>query len=309
MMSVTLMVSGCVLLLGCNSSENVNPPVDAPPTLNHENYIDVVKHVFDVYSGLEYNNTIFKTHQFFYQNDPDTEELISTSPMQFHYEFSCDDSGGTAVADVVFPENTMIIRQIDLTFDLCDWDSELYDGTSHYTVAILGNEVWQHDGLILIDPDGVTTTVTGTVKESFSGCGYGDYQEWAAESVHYTIAVDVTTAELSNVNTRFGYGANCAQNQAVLEGSFMLRSPVTNGLLLDIDTPVAFANSDSAERLFPAGILRIRAADNSLIELNAANGDSQSVNVSITIGGATDSFSEPWSTWQDSLMLELDKGS
>ena len=89
----------------------------------------------------------------------------------------------------------------------------------------------------------------------------------------------------------------------------MLRSPVTNGLLLDIDTPVAFANSDSAERLFPAGTLRIRAADNSLLELNAANGDSQSVNVSITIGGATDSFSEPWSTWQDSLMLELDKGS
>ncbi len=307
-MPITLIVSSCLLLAGCSSSDRDNQPVDTTPTLNHENYIDVVRHVLGWYSGIEYNDTIVETHLFFYQSDYDTEELISTSPIQWHYEYSCDVMGGTAVADVAFPENTMIIREIDLAFNLCVWNSERYDGASHYTVSSLGNELWQHDGLTVADSDGVTTTVTGTVKESFSGCGYGDYQEWATDSAHYSVGSDATTIELSNVNTLFGYGADCAQNKAVLDGSFTLLSPVTNGLSLDVDIPLAFENTDSADRYFQAGILRIRAEDNSLIEVNAENGDSQSVNVSITIDGATDTFREPWNTWHDSLMLELVKG-
>lgn len=155
---------------------------------------------------------------------------------------------------------------------MCLWNSERYDGTSHYTVSSLGNEFWQHDGLTAVDSNGVTTTVTDTVKKSFRG--YGDYQEWAAESVSYSAISDTTTIELSNVNTLFGYGSNCAQNNAVLNGSFTLRSPATNGLSLDVDIPLAFENTDSADRYFQAGYLRIRAEDNSMIEVNAENGDS-----------------------------------
>ncbi|NND90697.1 MAG: hypothetical protein HKN42_07505 [Granulosicoccus sp.] len=281
---------------------------DQVPVLNHENYIVVVRHILDWYSGANYGNAIVQTRQFYAENDPDTSELVSTNPVHWQYVYACELPGGSAVVDIVFPENTGIVREYDLVFDACDWNSARYDGSSRYTVSSLGNEIWQHEGLTVTDADGLVTTVTGTVRESFSGCGYGDYQEWAVESVNYTEGGNVVTTELSAVNTHFGYGADCAQNRAVLGGSFTLVSPVTSGNLLDIDTPLIFENTGSSDRLFQAGNLRIRAADGSRIELNADNGESRSVTVSITIDGATDNFSEPWSTWQDSLVLDLDKG-
>lgn len=284
-------------------------PVEVTPTLNHENYIEVVRQVFDWFSGKAYNEAIQKPHRYTYDNSPISSELISTDPLHWLYEYTCDNTVGTATSNTVFPNLSSIVRYYELDFTACEWNSERFEGSTHYSVFVLGNEIWQHDDMRIVNSDNLSISATGTIKKTFSACGYGDYQEWVAESLQFAQGSEAVISELSNVNTRFGYGANCAQNLAVLEGSFQLRSPISNGLELSIDTPLAFQNAESNERFFETGILTIRAGDGSVIEVNADNGDRQSVLVSITANGSTDTFNEPWSTWQDSLVLDLVRGS
>lgn len=187
-------------------------------------------------------------------------------------------------------------------FTNCQYEDTLFNG--HYGLTFgKYNAVREYDNFSADINGGVALhEVTGSIvfKSGSPPCGI----LLRTRSVEqYKVTLADRTFEIKDWNTSFEQAtpvANfCDADTLDIAGQFLLRSDVTNDSWLEVAATEAITGTSDTPT---AGVITITADDASTIVLDFANGDSTSVNVTITNNTGQSIFDEPLTTWINSLL-------
>jgi len=281
----------------------VDQPSDAS-TLNHDNALAVVSRVLSVYAGKGYDEAIGRAHYIDTSDAPYSVEIVDAALDITKSVFACD-NGGTATLTAASYTESAFSSEL---YENCEWNGRVHDGEVNFNSQPYGVFNWEYDRMAVEDFDGGRLSVEGSVTRSYRVCKIDKFDRWQAENVHYESTTTDGFTQLENVNTVFGYGNECQQLTSRLEGSFTLRSPLVEGRLLHVDTPVDFVNPDSDSRRFLTGRLVIRAEDGSVLALDTDDGDSDAETVALVLmfDGESETQSHRWETWEEILSFDDD---
>ena len=269
------------------------------PTLNSDNYSEIVGYVLSLYERASYDIGYLGLYQYYFDNDPEFDD-----PLIVQATYDCPNEG-TGQANVQ-RNDTNAVTQLEFLFMECEWRDRVYEGDATIEHSSLfgprgqGSDAYAFDELSVTDASGQQTLATGSLVDVLIACRHGpDYQSWQNSLSSLVTRDRRGDTVLTNIDTKTLYGFKGCTFPAVAElsGSLSVRSQSTGNKTLQVDTPVPLSNPAEASRKFTTGTLRISAEDGSLIELRADEGDTDTVGISLTVHGSVESFPVPWDTW------------
>lgn len=287
-----------VVLSACGSSNNEAP---SSPAINTSNYVKLLQHVFDIYSGNAYFPALATLPDW---SDPAYSGLPSGDPsLRTEANITCL-NGGTAR---IVPSYT-VMPPLSWTFEFsdCQDDSAVLDG------QLFREYRWTHGGSgayvvssgLSIDSQERTLAYSGAAEEGAGGYTLGRN----ATGVDFRLSYASTSLELSGVNTSIGINAFTGMR---LSGGFSVRSDVTGDMsiqavvLEEIQSTTASRDSTSPW-LLDGGRLELTAADGSGLLFTVDNGDPDSVTIEIIApDGVIATLVESSSFWSGNLQFEF----
>jgi len=269
------------------------------PAISIENYVALTKYVFGLYQGIDYTDTIFNTFRFVVAQEP-----IPTNELDINKTISCDVGEASMHANRVSGSTVTNAR---VYYDQCEWESNIYQGyvdTTHaslFGAVGMGPDNFLYNDFSVENTNGTTAYISGYVDHIPDGCRHGQsYREWNAYLGNYRAESEDAITELTNVKTRFVAGnVNCLGTiYSQFSGALEVKSPATGGHMLSVFTTVPFRNDSYDTSSFLSGQLRVIADDETMLVLDADNGNPLSVTVSLTTNGVTETFEEFWDAFQ-----------
>ena len=299
---------------GIAAGEPTPMPGDGP-AITAENRVALLTYVFDVFNGSAdgYGAAIVGLPGY------SDSRYAGGVPADLHDTFSgygppetvvCG-NGGTAVFTPYFVADRDTEEGWTSAFVECQDDATVLDGTlSRLYSSLL---LVESDGL---DVDGPTrrTRYAGKMTWEFADSRAGDTRSWNLEGVDVSLEEGGQSVfELSGADTRL---AATFPYRRYLGGEFTVRSAATGGGALQVRTPEPLEENligqegvgeEFAMPRFDTGTLEITAADGSRLTLDADNGDPATVDVTVTAGGESETFTDAWTLWAERLTCSFDR--
>ncbi len=272
-----------------------------PPIINSSNHIELLRHVFDIYSGNAYFSDLATLPDW---SDPTYSGLPSGDPsLREETNITCLNGG---VARFVPSYSVFPPLSWEFEFDDCQDDVAVLDGQlfREYQFSNAGSGYYVISSGLSINSQSRRLWYSGSVEE-----GHGGFTtSRRASNVDFDVSDDLSLLELSNVSTEISFSASSAG----MSGGFSVRSDTTSNASLHSEVLEEFISTlvpnDPGTFYWPyeTGRLELTAADGSGLMLNADNGDPQSVTIEISSrDGDTESLIQPWSLWNENLRFEF----
>ena len=269
------------------------------PVINRTNHVELLRHVFDIYTGNAYIAEIATLPDW---SDPSYAGFPTTESIETN--ITCL-NGGTARFTPFVRESDHGSDFWEFEFDDCQDDAVVLDGQLHreFRSSSGGWGKSVASSGLSINGQSQQLQYSGTVDE-----GVSFTLRRSASDVNYYVFDGISSFALSSANTGFiNYPA--VGGPFMISGAFTVRSDTTDNrplhaeVLQEIDVwPLSSEWSNS-------GVLELTGDDGSKLVLNADNGDFQSVAIEISNGdGDKKTFTQPWSLWAEDLRIELGIG-
>jgi len=307
-----------------NRSEFTNVTVNTPGNpadgsiINKQNHVELISKIFGIYVGDGYTDPLEQISEFFIEGRNEDFSFIDV--------YTCESGQYEQELD---PTSTNAGVFFTFDFDECVFDNELHNGY-----------VSGQDGArgLSFSTDQFFTQPTGSDKYALYS---GSFQIWNTQTgffdqihsfdtsdVSLGLATDEFDLTLQDMNTSFAYGSsNRDLDEAWLRGGFIANLDHFDGQSIVASTPVEFSyklnfRGDGQEIeglppiedpvtavfrnnwVFTTGQLQLLGEDGSTLLLDANNGDRHTVTVAITNDQGTETFTQPWSLWQDDLRFD-----
>jgi len=274
------------------------------PILGQFNEVDIVNLVFSAFSGQAFGNDALRLP---YHSDPiySNAELLGGAPADAVIADIVCDNGGTATFDpLLFVGSTDSGWNFD--FDNCLDGSELIQG--ELTRLVSASVQIESESVISIEGSARNAQFSGLMSRLFETPRGGSIERTMdAENLNFEFTENAETFELVNANFRYVLALPVS---ASIEGSFQVRSPLTQNRLLDVTIVEPFewsGNADSSSFFenwvaFSSGSMTITAEDGTQFQVEA--GDSANfiaINALPSERGGTTFFQ--WSNFSESLPL------
>jgi len=271
--------------------------------LNPDNADAVILQAFEIYSGRAYDKRM--------TGFPYIEKIaVQFQEPQFN-EFN----------------DVLVYRSLGCNNgDVSETSSEAYQPlmlNSLYTDCTIASD--QLNGRVFLsegDNGGFQRRFSDLFSVNFTGDGImeisGNYhyrtslsyiRELVVADLNYNLSYDGGALSIQNANTTRKYRLDGIPDEnnviSMMEGSFTMIPPVLNGASVSVTTTEAFANDEKSSQLsYTRGRLQIIASDSEII-VDAANGDPETVEVSL-IGstGPVTTRTVNWQRWHDALAFE-----
>ncbi|NND70996.1 MAG: fibronectin type III domain-containing protein [Rhodothermales bacterium] len=273
------------------------PPL---PAITRENHVELLRHVFDIYTGKAYFSDIATLPDW---SDP----VYAGLPDDFSVETNVTClNGGTArftpfVSHLTGYKITITNLAWDFGFEGCQDNVVVLDGSLHREKVVTSIGVFYVDATVAssglsLEGNSRWFRYAGSVSEHHDPSG----NRRQAAGVSYSLNTGVSTFELSNANTRIDY------NGDRMQGEFTVRSAATAYRQLHAEVLTSFRYDRSLGKMV-MGELELTGDDGSKLELNVEDDEIDSAtNIKITdSNGAIETFTQPWSLWEDNLRFEL----
>ena len=287
------------------------PDPSVPPVLTADGHVALVAAVLDVYRGAAYRGRLLDATSGAAPAELGFGDAAAgVTPEAPTLDVACA-NGGTAGFELVRERGR---EGWNTTFGGCQDGSDVLDGRVARVLAN-GGATLELDatGFGVEGQDGAALAFDGTVRRLVDEGSPRTERAWSARGMNLADTASGTATTLSDANYRYWTTENAGGNvvRAELDGGFAMSSPLTGGAELAVQTPEALRFRDRSNTpeargdgwTFEAGALRIIAADGSTLLLQAANGDRDTVDVTITGGGETITLVQPWSTWRENLRM------
>ena len=287
------------------------PAPSAPPVLTADGHVALVAAVLDVYRGAAYRGRLLDATSGAAPAELGFGDAAAgVTPEAPTLDVACA-NGGTAGFELVRERNR---EGWNTTFGGCQDGSDVLDGRVARVLANGGTTLeLDATGFGAEAQDGAVLAFDGTVRRLVDEGSPRTERAWSARGMRLADTASGSAMTLSDANYRYWTTENAGGNvvRAELDGGFAMSSPLTGGAELAVQTPEALRFRDRSNTpeargdgwTFEAGALRIIADDGSTLLLQAANGDRDTVDVTITGGGETVTLVQPWSTWRENLRM------
>jgi len=279
------------------------------PILGQFNEVDIVNLVFATLSGQAFGNDL---HRMPYHSDPtySNVDLLGGAPADAVSANIVCDNGGTAAFEPVLIDNPAD-GGWDFSFDNCLDGTELIDGEIERVLT--GALTVDSESGIRIDGTARVAEFSGTLERRFRERDDIFDQTITAENLNFLFTENNETFEVVDGNFNYFFSgpvALTAPLTAQMQGSFQMRSPLTQNRLLQvtIDEPFTWVDGVSATNTFfgdwvafNSGSMTIRAEDGSGFDVRAGRFEG-----SLQIDDINEEFFTtffPWSGFSESLPL------
>lgn len=273
-------------------------PTPDLPIINSSNHVELLRHVFDIYTGNAYFSAVAALPGW---SDPTFGGLeLPGESLAANVSITCL-NGGTADFEWYAYGSRGFEKYLDFEFDNCQDDAVVFDGQLRRRDAAYrsDNNSVSSDGLS-IDRQSQQIQFSGSVNE------FSDVRrvQRSTNAAYYRVSDGQSIFELSDLNTSISYGFIEG-----ISGGFNVRSDVTSFGSLTVEGELGrneFPTSAPASA-YDTGTLELVAEDTSRLVLNADNGDPNTVTIEITnLDGSSDTLIQPWSLWADHLKYEFE---
>jgi len=271
--------------------------------VNLENYNDILNYVFSLYTGDVYNQLIRTGYDFFHANE--AIEVTFPDPMNGSLSdrlYECENGGEVTVHSVITASGAD--QDFTMQYKDCEWNALHYDGYLYYNLNPYSQNNWTYEKFTIKQANGKSIVIDGAARRSYMAGKVFTFNLWSTDIEQYESGAFEGATVLSNVKTEFAYGDEFGTDRAWLKGSLRVRSPQTGNKPLNVFIQEDFVNDDGLEREFPSGILKIEAEDGSVLTLDADNGDSATVSITLNTDGEVHTFFESWDNWHDALTFQ-----
>ncbi|ASJ73688.1 fibronectin type III domain-containing protein [Granulosicoccus antarcticus] len=295
-------------------------------SINQDNYAALLSQVFKVYSGQAYDHRIDV-----YYDDIQTNYLS---------EFDTQDEDGnprtyvtrSCMGPLSGAEEETVERAIDafngIVFDSMDFNRCTLSG---YETAEQQNDVGDvRNGQIINHTDQVASRsdfanysvlldnavgfgrmyIDGSAQRAYGRSTNDLISGWTSDGLNYAFTLDSDTLLIDTDKTEFFSGIDLHQFIAGMSGSFTMQTEVLQGLKVaaTIEKIFSYQIQDPEEGIldswsFGEGKLRLVAADNSELVLDADNGDQSTVEVTIINSSGEHVLTDSWENWRSDLLV------
>ena len=291
-------------------AEPAEPP--APPVLSVDNHVEVVAALLDVYRGEAYRERLLEATRRARPSEtgfaPSAAGVTPEAPL---LDTTCS-NGGTARFELVRDADRE--EGWNTTFEGCQDEADVLEGRIRRTRLNGGDTIDLDAAGFGVEGQAGTVSFDGNARwrprRTPTG---GTGRTWTARDMSFADTASDAAMTLDGADYRFSVTENAAGNvvRAELDGGFTMSSPTTDGVEVVVQTGQAMrfvdrTNTPAARGdawTFEAGSLRATAADGSALLLQPANGDRDTVDVTITGNGETVTIAAPWSTWRENLRI------
>lgn len=259
-------------------------------TINRDNHVELLAVALAVYSGDSYNSLLIDLQDRLlstFLGEVFTDEVL------LPVTYTCN-NGGTAY---------FAVSPLDVLFSDCQIDQAVYDGP-FYVQSGNSNQV-SSTGLTISAPAGTTLQFDGALL--IAARYFYSTIDVNAHLTSPTAVLSVTTA-----NTEFGFThlSRCCSGSpnflAGFKGSFDFFTHRLDERQIFVSTLVDFNYSEpfathTDNWNYRTGVLRLAAADDSEVVLNANTGNDATVDIQINNKDGFEQFTQPWSLWHSVL--------
>ncbi|NND91487.1 MAG: fibronectin type III domain-containing protein, partial [Granulosicoccus sp.] len=260
--------------------------------VNWDNYIELLRHVFDIYTGNAYIADLATLPDW-----PDSTYSGTPTSDSTEAEITCL-NGGTAQFTPVINTSIHSSYAWEFKFHDCQDNTVVLDGQllreKNYGSRLNGGKVTS-TGL----------TIDGQPRQVFYSGGMDEWESFASHrettELNYSVSDGLSSFELTDANTRVTYYGPFWMN-----GSFTIKSELTDNRHLHAEVLEEFQMKlNAAYQGADTGLLKLMGDDGSELKLNVANNDDLTVTIEITTSdGTNETFTRPWSLWEVNLRVE-----
>ena len=219
------------------------------------------------------------------------ESMFNQASTAIVSQYTCDADGSA--------ERRMLNALITMTFTACNLDDDVYDGIAQVDFQQFETN-FSYTELIITGPSG-TTRLDGVIEFTRGRNGSAFFSDQIQLS--FTEA-EVSGATLTNYNvTLSGSGdtdsTDALQPDAIvtrrLSSNFSLTADYTGGAEspIEVMTLTEFVGVQP-DAFYTTGMLAAEASDGSALELQADNGNPETLQTTINTDAGTTSFADPW---------------
>lgn len=289
-----------------NDNESLAPEAVefVSPILGEFNEVDIVNLVFSAFSGQAFGNDMLRMP---YHSDPtySNAALLGGAPADaVNANVVCDNGGTAEFVPQQFAGSTD--SGWEFTFNNCLDGTELIDGTLERLVSS-ATLVLESESGIGIDGASRTAQFVGTMSRTFDTPRGGSVErDMVGEQLHVVFTENNETFELVDANFRYVLALPFG---AFMDGSFQIRSPLTQNRLLDVTITEPFEWTNDAQDTgnlgdwvaFTSGSMTITAEDGSQLQVDAGFSDN-SLRINAEPSNPFNVFF-PWTSFSESLPL------
>lgn len=281
--------------------------------INASNYFEVLSTVLDVFNGsaVGYGQAILDAPRFSdtrYVGPPTIVFPDPNGPPQVGPSESviCS-NGGTAVFTPYESGLNEVTRGWNVEFDHCQDDVTVFDGQFRRLADF--SERRDSSSILTVTTPERITQFAGSLEWKFAAARGDTFSRyWRMNNLAYTINEGGQTLfNLQDADTFLSIARPFVRR---LGGGFSLDWQLSNGAMMSVgvvgDMQQENANSDDTTfdtvARYESGSLQINASDGSALILEADSGDADSLLISLTTNGSTESFTQDW-TFLEPLQL------
>jgi len=276
---------------------------DNDAVINADNYRDIVKQAFEVYSGQAFDDRL-SLFPYFLNSDVTGNSRIPLT-------LDCD-NGGTHDQNLLLTPASR--NSMNASYSDCLWSNGTIGNGDTLNGSIedefnpgghartFSNFTSSNGTQFEMEVDGLhKTACCGRIGNMVGGV------VMETENLDYLFTFPLGTLQVSDSTTNFSR----AFDSGILEGSFTMQADVTGLEDVMVETEQALTyNTDSLVGqgdtgylwAFTSGVLKLTApSDGSSVTIDASTGDFNTVSVLISSGTESVSVVDTWSDWRESL--------
>ncbi len=273
---------------GSANSDTVPAQQGELSVLNRDNASGVIFQAFEVISGRAYDRRL--SAYPYVKRAPRLEPAVNALAQHLYYEtLECNNDGSKT--DNVYNQGTGFSEFIfyDTMYVGCNIGGDVINGRS-----ILSGDACCAQGYQKEFTDNYSVSFGNSGRMTVSGT-YKRFGYVSVENLNYNITYSGGSLSVSNATT--------TREPGVLSGSFTMAPPITNNQPVAVVIENRFENNEAPNDYgvfhslaYATGLMRI-TSDDSMIVVDANNGDPDTVNITLTSGGDSVSWEAPWSNW------------
>ncbi|ASJ73689.1 hypothetical protein [Granulosicoccus antarcticus] len=311
-----LLLATAVFAVGCSSSDDDDIPVSQnDPSIpgddgttdteqetiadfiTMDNHVELLRNVLSIYSGKLWADEVLI--------EPDSGDRLVPTGVEYAadgtgdlistpVDIVCENGGTVSITPATDGQPADAVTSWDFEFDNCQKGEAVREGQ-------LKREIYE--SVRFTSADYSNTSQSRQIE--FSGdLYYSSFATERADGVGTLITEDVDFTYSNNVDNLVITESNVnyyAGTFTGTSGGFHVKANWTNDIELAVSTIDNLLLVDSAGVIIDQGSFEVRNGDDNVLVFNADTGDVNTVEVSITSDGVTDTVIEPWSLLSDSF--------
>ena len=273
------------------------------PVITMDNHVELLGNVFGIFSGDVYLDDLLTAPDhsnpaYAGKPDIDQEGSLVSPPV----DIVCSNGGAASFvpeSDGLFFDST---ASWNFAFDNCQDGDRLLDGD-------LQREIFES---ISLESSGFTSESQTQLKRfagSLERTRIGRFAFLHTEAVSFSLAGPMDALSISEATTRLDTDSNFGR----MSGSFTVVAGWTDGQPIDVEVTEEFLQDedpglDGRGMKFDIGQIELLAGPDNRLVLSAGTGDLDTVEITVTADGTSETFATSWDPWVERFFFDSESG-